>query len=286
MRQWTASDITRDFGSRIVGFEASMLRDPDVRRDLQELFDRRSVLIFHNLDISHEEQVDLTLMLSGDESPVARAKATGRGDHWYVSNERPNAAAPFGRLQFHSDMMWSDHICEAISLYGVDVEEPSTPTTFASAIGAWSALPDELRERAGRFHALHTAGAIRRGDVADVLVSSVEDPPSTTKLLGMAHPRTGETILYACEQMTREVVGLPPEESEVLLQELFAVLYNPASLLHHEWHTGDLVVWDNLALQHGRPNVLAEGPRRTLRKVASFTPALAEEQRPVHSTVK
>src|SRR5580698_5348850 len=102
MRQWTASDITRDFGSRIVGFEASMLRDPDVRRDLQELFDRRSVLIFHDLDISHEEQVDLTLMLSGDESPVARAKATGRGDHWYVSNERPNAAAPFGRLQFHS----------------------------------------------------------------------------------------------------------------------------------------------------------------------------------------
>jgi alpha-ketoglutarate-dependent taurine dioxygenase len=123
-----------------------------------------------------------------------------------------------------------------------------------------------------------------RGNVDDVLISEVEQPPSTVMPLCLVHPRTGETILNACEQMTQEIAGLPPDESEEVLGEVFAHLYDPEKLLNHEWHNRDLVVWDNLALQHARPNVAADGPRRTLRKVASFTPALSEQERPVHGT--
>ena len=284
MQALRTQDVTAAFGSQIEGFDSAALYDPGIRRTLQELFDRRGVLVFRDLDISYECQVDLTLLLSGDESAERRTEVAGRGDRWYVSNDRPNAAAPFGRLQFHSDMMWSDQTCEVISLYGTDVEEPATPTTFASAVLAWATLPEGLRARAEGCTALHTAGEVRRGNVDDVLVSKVERPPSTTKPLGLAHPRTGETILYACEQMTKEIVGLPPSESEELLGKLFAHLYDPANLLNHVWHNRDLVVWDNLALQHARPNVVADGPRRTLRKVASFTPSLAEQERPVHAS--
>ncbi len=284
MHAWKTREITSAFGSEIEGFDPGLLTDPEVRRALQELFDHRGVLVFRELDISYEQQVDLTLLLSGAENADAKAEAESRGDRWYISNERPNSAAPFGRLQFHSDMMWSDRPCEVISLYGMDVEEPTTPTIFTSAVSAWATLPDSLRARVDGRSAIHTAGEIRRGNVDDVLISKVEQPPSTLKPLGLAHPRTGETVLYACEQMTQEIVGLPPDESEEVLGELFAHLYDPANLLNHEWHKRDLVVWDNLALQHARPNVTAEGPRRTLRKVASFTPALSEQERPVHAT--
>lgn len=107
---WRTRDITPTFGSQIEGFEPGLLTDPEVRRTLQELFDRRGVLVFREVDISYEQQVDLTLLLSGIESTDAKAEADSRGDRWYVSNDRPNSAAPFGRLQFHSDMMWSDRV--------------------------------------------------------------------------------------------------------------------------------------------------------------------------------
>jgi taurine dioxygenase len=79
-------------------------------------------------------------------------------------------------------------------------------------------------------------------------------------------------LLYTSQQMTARVEGLDPVESEALLDELFAHLYRPEAVLDHEWRQGDLVIWDNLALQHARGNVEIEGPERTLRKVIGPLP--------------
>jgi alpha-ketoglutarate-dependent taurine dioxygenase len=86
--------------------------------------------------------------------------------------------------------------------------------------------------------------------------------------------------------MTKEIVGLPDIESEALLAELFAHLYQPSARWNHEWRPGDLVVWDNIAMQHARPNVAGNGPARTLRKVASPIPKLDPDQLPTYSAAK
>jgi alpha-ketoglutarate-dependent taurine dioxygenase len=55
-----------------------------------------------------------------------------------------------------------------------------------------------------------------------------------------------------------------------LLDAAFETLYDEANVYAHEWRVGDFVVWDNLALQHGRranPNTV----RRSLRRVAMNT---------------
>ncbi len=44
-------------------------------------------------------------------------------------------------------MMWADTPMELLSLYGLEVEQPSVPTVFASATHAWDALPEELRRQ-------------------------------------------------------------------------------------------------------------------------------------------
>jgi taurine dioxygenase len=68
---------------------------------------------------------------------------------------------------------------------------------------------------------------------------------------------------------------MEPEASEALLQELFAHLYgDPANFYQHDWHARDLLIWDNLSTQHGRPNLTREAPERTLRKVISPLPTI------------
>jgi alpha-ketoglutarate-dependent taurine dioxygenase len=73
--------------------------------------------------------------------------------------------------------------------------------------------------------------------------------------------------LYVSQQATIEILGLHDEENESLLSELFGYLYASSAVVSHEWRKGDLVVWDNVAAQHGRGNVTLDGPERTLRKV-------------------
>jgi alpha-ketoglutarate-dependent taurine dioxygenase len=116
-------------------------------------------------------------------------------------------------------------------------------------------------------------GQQRRGGNTEELLNPIRtEVRSTTKPVGFRHPRTGRTMLYVSQMMTREIVGLPSEESEELLETLFSYLYDPAHSWQHDWRKCDLVVWDNLAVQHARPNVSLEGPARTLRKVIAPVP--------------
>ena len=53
-------------------------------------------------------------------------------------------------------------------------------------------------------------------------------------------------------------------ESDSLLEELYTCLYDPQHVYVHGWEPGDLLIWDNLTVQHARPE-----PRpgaRTLRR--------------------
>jgi alpha-ketoglutarate-dependent taurine dioxygenase len=284
--QLEVRELTTAFGAEVSGFEPTVPVDEHTCRVLQELFDDRSLLVFRDLELGHREQLWISKMLIRQEHVPDRPGTAQVDDNFYVSNRRMDSAAPFGRLQFHADTMWADQPFEVLSLYGVEVEQPAVPTLFVSGVHAWATLPDELRERVRSLSALHTAGEVRRGDLTDVLVSTVQRPPSTVQPIARTHLRTGKTVLYACEQMTKEVVGFAPDESERLLDEIFAHLYDPAGRWEHDWRTGDFVVWDNLAMQHARPNVMTEGPARTLRKAASPVPQLNLDQVPSFSAAR
>jgi alpha-ketoglutarate-dependent taurine dioxygenase len=288
MAQLGIRPLAPAFGAEITGFDPKMPLDDETCAILRHQFDTRGVLLFRDLDIDHAYQVYLCRMLIRQEH-FADGESTGQvpiEDNFYISNKRPESAAPFGRLQFHSDMMWSAQPFQILSLYAVEVEEPAVPTTFVSATHAWATLPDNLRSRVEGLDVRHTAGEVRRHDLTDVLVSTVERPPSTTLPIGYRHPRTGQPILYICEQMTERIVGFTPGDSESLLEELFSHLYNPANQWNQEWRNSDLVVWDNLAIQHARPNVHADGPARTLRKVASPIPRLSRDELPTYSAAR
>jgi taurine dioxygenase len=284
-------DLTPAFGTEITHLDpAAALADPDTCARLQSLFDTRGVLVFRDLDIDEITQANLIRMLIGrgplapGESPSGRAN----GDTFYVSNKEPQGGAPFGRLLFHSDMMWSDHTFQVLSLYAVEVEPPVSPTLFASAAHGWQTLPHDLRARVEKLAAVqgHAEQESKRaGDDPDVLITSFDNLPTRTTPIGHRHPRTGDTLLYVSQQMTEEIEGLPADESEALLDELFAHLYRDEVVYEHEWRNHDLVAWDNIAIQHARPNVTREGPVRTLRKVyAPLPPRDANPNRPKFAT--
>ena len=285
LSQLEVRDVTPDFGAELIGLEPKHPLDRDTCDVLRDVFDRRGLLLFRDLDIGHAYQVYLATMLIRKEhlADGSTPGTTPIEDTFYISNERPKSAAPFGRLQFHSDTMWAEHPFEVLSLYAVEVEEPVVPTTFVSATHAWTTLPDDLRTRVDGREALHTAGEVRRGDLTDVALTTVDRPPSTTMPIGRTHPRTDQTILYVCEQMTKEVVGMAPDESEALLDDLFGHMYDERNHWNHYWRNGDLIIWDNEAVQHARPNVRSDGPARTLRKVAFPLPELNRDELPSYS---
>jgi taurine dioxygenase len=98
-----------------------------------------------------------------------------------------------------------------------------------------------------------------------------ETYPHTRRPVLWPHRTSGEQILGVWEQHTDAILPLDPDASTALIEELFAHLYRPEHTYVHRWAPGDLVVWDNHAIQHGRPAVGTEVPR-TLRRVVVGEP--------------
>jgi len=74
-------------------------------------------------------------------------------------------------------------------------------------------------------------------------------PPATHPLV-IAHPFTGAPILFCSEGVTESIVGLPETEGAALLKELSAHVVKPEFVYSHKWRVGDLLIWDNLQVQH------------------------------------
>jgi alpha-ketoglutarate-dependent taurine dioxygenase len=275
MAQLEVRDLMPGFGSEVTGLDPHQPLDDDTRRALRQLFDERGLLVFPGLDISWDEQAAIADAMIGESRPSG---GPANGTATYVSNKEPGGNAPYGKLLFHSDMMWHPTPFQVLSLYGAEVGQPSVPTTFTSAAATWDRLPAALQARAARLHAVHNTGQqMRGGDDEDLLVPQRAQEQMTTTLLGHRHPRTGRTVLYVSQMNTSEIPELSHDESEALIEDLFSYLYDPAELYEHAWKQGDLVLWDNLAIQHGRPNVALDGPPRTLRKIVSPIPNIKAE---------
>jgi taurine dioxygenase len=120
-------------------------------------------------------------------------------------------------------------------------------------------LPAELRARVQGLRAAHyreydrTDRRIREEELdanapADAYPSCVHD-------ILYRLPHTDKQALFVNELSTSHVIGMSKAEGEQLLQELFARLYDEARTYTHEWQPGDLLIWDNIALQHCRPSL-------------------------------
>lgn len=228
----------------------------------RDLFYGETLLLFRGQSLGMDQQADLV----GRLGPVL--PSSGRS---YVSPE--DKVLGTVKLDYHSDLCATPMPLDAISLLALEVGEGSSWTGFASGRRAYETLPDALKARIAPLQVTFMQ------TLADKARLAYDPPPEALTLvrpLVMRHRITGRPIVYANESSAARVEGLGPAASDALLAELFAYLYGPGNELHHHWQPGDLVVWDNLALQHCRPALDPKLPRR-LQRVASGRRTLREQ---------
>lgn len=225
------------------------------QEELRALRLQHQFLLFRGQRLSMEEQERAMLYFG----PIV-TDPTDRLE--YVSRDHPKGQLGEGRLTFHIDLLFTTDPLQGLALHALEVDEGMTSTDFASCRDAYRKLPDALKERLFGLQAVHCLAPDPEGCARD------QNPPGffprALHQLVTRHPVSGEKLLWASEQQTECISGLARAESDALLDELYSYLYAPENCYSHFWRTGDIVIWDNLALQHGRPKV--PDCRRTLQR--------------------
>jgi taurine dioxygenase len=254
-------------GAEVLGVD---LRDPideALKQKLLDAWHQHLVLLLRNQTLDEDAQVRFAEAFGTlAKTTSGRAFSVKHPSVMLVSNIRedgkPIGALPDGEMHFHTDQCHQATPAKATMLYALEVPSQGGNTLFANAYKAYETLPADVRARITGRRALnaYTTDTTLRSAAYDDAKSSYWHPVVRT------HPATGRKALYVNRLMTREIEGLPREESESILQTLFDHQEQPEFVYEHVWRPGDILMWDNRCTLHARTDFSA-AERRLLRRV-------------------
>jgi alpha-ketoglutarate-dependent taurine dioxygenase len=255
-------------GAEIIGVDLSRELDDATFAAILDAWHRHLVILFRNQKLSEDDQVRFAERFGAPARIHTPQFATSNPAVMLISNIRQDGktigALPDGEMQFHSDQCYKEMPAMASVLYAIEIPSRGGDTLFANGYLAYETLPEAVKRRIEGRKAIHAydydSAATKRGGEID------KDAPTYAHPVVRTHPATGRKALYVNRLMTRRIEGLPPEESEELLNFLFQHQENPDFIYAHVWRAGDLLMWDNRCALHARTDFSA-AERRLLRRV-------------------
>ena len=159
--------------------------------------------------------------------------------------------------RWHSDQMYTAEPAKATILMAREMPPFGGDTMFSNLYLAYEALSDGMKARLGGHAAANSFRHMWKSKAEDFgkrrMLSDDElsaYPADAIHPIVRTHPVTGRKCLYVCDGYTHAVEGLDRAESDDLLAYLFAHIVKPDFRYSHEWRVGDLLIWDNCAVQH------------------------------------
>ncbi len=160
-------------------------------------------------------------------------------------------------LVWHNDQSHRPMLKVLSVLEALDFDDAAVPTLFRDTYTAYETLPRVMRSELDQRQVIYFDPRM--------------PPPSELPRMSDAmhpvftpHPHTGRRSLFVNDFADR-IAGMDRVDSDAVLGALRAHLDEHAPVLEHRWRTGDIVVWDNIGLQHRRDPVPG-GQKRHLRQ--------------------
>ncbi|CAN7639468.1 MULTISPECIES: TauD/TfdA dioxygenase family protein [unclassified Variovorax] len=264
-------------GAEIVGLDIGRpINEADFRRIHRAHLDHH-VLVFRDQQITPDQHIAFSRRFGPLEIHVLHQfHLEGHPEILIVSNIKKADGEPLGLgdagAYWHSDISYKPHPSLGSLLHAQELPSEGGDTLFADQHLAWEGLSPGMQQRILPLKAEHSYLAkyeeLRaknpwRPKLSQAQIDKVA--PAVQPVV-RTHPETGRKALFVSEHFTTRIVGLPQEESDALLAELFAHSVKPEYVYRHRWAPHDLVFWDNRSLMHlaaGTPDELRRKLYRT-----------------------
>jgi len=262
-------------GAEVRGVDLAAL-DPLTVSTLQQALLEHLVVFVRGQPISDPQLIALGKTFGALEPPgmsvIGKPYIDAYPDILVISNLEADGQ-PLGNLGageaiWHTDMSYRAVPCTIAILHSLEAPPAGGNTYFANQYMAHDTLPDDLKKKLDGRMLIHdetynSGGQLRKG------FEPVTDPraaPGAQHRIFRTHPLTKRKALYLGRRRNAYIIGLPLEESEALLDQLWAHAAQPEFVWGHEWQPGDTLIWDNRCLNHRRDS-FDPAERRMMHRV-------------------
>lgn len=249
--------ISAPLGARVSGIDVRSLDDLGWRQ-INELFLQYRVLAFPDQDLAPDELMGFAARWG----QLVRHPYAGMKAYPDVIQLKNVGKSKDINQHWHSDMTYNPAPPKLTMLYALEAPDIGGDTAFSNQVLAYQGLSEGLRRVVDDLVAEHSAASL-----AAVYKADGGEAPRATHPVVRTHDETGERALYVCRAFTKKFVGWRKKESEALLDYLYAHSVSPEFQGRHQWHKGDLVMWDNRCLLHYAVHDHADDQPRKIHRV-------------------
>lgn len=262
MRKVKVISSGKALAADIEGVDLSKALDAASLASIVEAWSEHLVLRFRGQKLSDPDLERFSAMLGPlDKAPTySKGVRTDVGSDFVtvISNVVVNGVAigDLGNAEalWHTDMSYNETPPMASALYSLEIPPVGGETGFCNMYQAWETLPQDLRQRISGRMCVHdsstnSVGGLRGGHEA---VTDVTKTPGARHPMVITHPVTKRECLFLGRRRNAYIVGLPINESEELLDAVWAHTTKKELSWYQEWQVGDLILWDNRCVMHRR----------------------------------
>ena len=267
---------SESFGADITGVDLANLTD-DTFEGIYRAWLAFGVLRFKGQTLNKDSLQTFSQRFGPlEQIPIGRMSDAqkARLDNLYVTpisnikvDGKPIGGLGDAEATWHSDMTYVEVPPPASVLLGVEIPQNGGDTFFADQRAALASLPEDLRQRIEGLSIKHNAahdsvGNLRPGFEA---FDDPRDAPGAVHPIIRKHNETGDTCLYLGRREWAYIPGLPLEESEALLDDLWSYAVPADYVVEQNWTPGDVIIWDNRRCLHKRTSIDPSQRRLLLR---------------------
>ena len=266
-------------GAEVRGVDLSKPIPDAIAQALRAAWSKYLVLLFRDQEMTSAQYLHAASMFGKPQVGAARAyfEKSGKIDTLHtlpeqeitiLSNLGPDGTPVkendgLGSLEvvWHSDNSYIEQPPAGSTLYAREIPDDGTgKTSFNNQYLAYEELPEALssaiegkcsKQDASR----NSAGVLRPGVNKP---EGPEDVPGPMHPLVRVHPATGRKALYLGRRRiwpSQFIEGVSSQQSEALLDQLWAHATQEKYAWTHVWRVGDMLVWDNRSAMHYREPV-------------------------------
>jgi taurine dioxygenase len=268
-------------GAEVRGIDFSLPVPDDIKDAMRKAWADHMVLLVRGQKIDDEQLLEVSGIFGPPHVAAARQYHLNVGekiDNQYMLSKHAsvsiisnigvdgkpvmdNGGLGSYEVVWHTDNSYVQVPPAGSMLYSLEVPvNGGGDTSFNNQYMAYEELPDELKKAIEGKSQVHDSSR----NSAGVLRPGVKLPTKPEEVTGPAHPLvrvhsvTGKRALYLGRRRvwpSNYIIGMPNDESESLLDKLWAHATQEKYAWTHKWKVGEIVLWDNRCCMHYRTEI-------------------------------
>ncbi len=152
---------------------------------------------------------------------------------------------------WHTDDSYFEKPAKATVLQALAIPSSGGQTRFSNTRKAFEEMPETVKSNITELIAVHSYDTIRANARAQKLTTEeTNETKDVEHPLVRTHEDTNLKSIYFNPNRTDRIIGMGREESDNLLDVIYAWVTKEEFQYHHEWRLGDILLWDNRCLLH------------------------------------